>query len=588
MTLDLTAADLVLGHLRQGINYFHAFLDLDGSRNPAIDGSINWLTWTPGEPAAVADGHDKGIDIGWDRNEVRFGLTDEAKSFARLSWENLPGSANPQNTIALYAAVGGAQVFERVIQAPRTWLHEGDIIAGKTSNFGLPSDGPGTKVYRWKLNGQDRGLVTNEYRSPWPGSIVIEPKNDVLAASPEFQFRLPGEATEFEIEIVRGTSTGNLLYSGRHLAPPRRRYSPDAVDLCVWRFPYHAGDVMPNGEVFANDTYYWKVRAFSPAETAGGFWSAQLSFGLKVKAVVGDSGGKGWLTVNVRYPGGAGLGGGAPIRVQAFKTRSFNGIADAEKQIAAPGAVTLAGLDPGLYYIRAYVDQNNTRSRNFWESYGYLRNPADSVEPYRVVGVQASELGQTPPVTVTIRDADTDNDLIPDALEYVMNGAGGGDWLAKAGPGPIISSDPYTDFDGDGLNDLSELNAGTLWNETDSDGDGINDRLDRDLFGIEASIQKVEQVLQLTGLDPAVGLLGWRWTTRDALLGGPVPLGQPAQTEVVPLGVSASYVIEFTESLTAPVWQLVTNLSSGVSGGQFTLPRTTSPSGFYRIKMLTE
>ena len=52
--------------------------------------------------------------------------------------------------------------------------------------------------------------------------------------------------------------------------------------------------------------------------------------------------------------------------------------------------------------------------------------------------------------------------------------------------------------------------------------------------------------------------------------------------------MSASYVIEFTESLTAPVWQLVTNLSSGVSGGQFTLPRIQSPSGFYRIKMLTQ
>jgi hypothetical protein len=364
---------------------------------------------------------------------------------------------------------------------------------------------------------------------------------------------------------------------------------PSVNDACVWQFPYHAGDVMPSGQIFANDTYYWKVRGFRPVATAESAWSAQPSFGLKVNAVVGESGGKGWLTVNVRYPGGAGLGGSAAIRVQAFRTRSFNGIADAEKQITAPGAVTLAGLDPeGLYYIRAYLDQNNNRRRDFWESYGYLRAATDPVEPFRVVGVQTSNLGLTPAATVTIRDADTDNDLIPDALEYVMNGAGGGDWLAKAGPGPIISSDPYTDFDGDGLNDLSELNAGTLWNETDSDGDGINDRLDRDLFGIEASIQKVEQVLQLTGLDPAVGLLGWRWTTRDALQNGLVPLGQPAQTEVVPLGQPASYVIEFTATLTAPDWQPVTNLSSGVSGGQSTLPQTSSPSGFYRIKMLTE
>ena len=532
LTITLTAEDLALGHLRQGVNYFYAFVDLDDSRYDGFDSSINWLTWTPGEPAGIADGHDKGTDIGWDRNEIRIGLTDEARSFARLSWDNRPGYDALQNTIGIYAANSGVLVLERVLRSPRTWLHEGDIIAGKTANFGLGSDGPGTKVYRWKLNGYDQGFITNTYSLNGPAVVLVDPKNDVISARPVFKFRLSPEATEFEIEIRRNTATGPVLYTGRHLAPTRTRFTTAAHDLCVWQFPYHAGDVMPSGQTFANGTYYWKVRGFSPAKTEGSSWTAQTTFRLDVNTTPGNSGGRGWLTVNVRYPGAAGLGGGAPIRVQAFRTRSFNGIPEAEKQISAPGSVTLAGLEPGLYYIRAYVDQNNNRIRDVWESYGYVRDETSITEPFRVVGVRASELGLTQPATLTIRDADTDNDLIPDALEYIMHGAGGGDWLSQAGPGPVTSSAPYSDYDGDGLSDLAELEAGTRWDLADSDGDGINDLLDRDLFGIGASINEVQHVLQITGINPAEGLLGWRWITRDTLENELVPLAPPAETEI--------------------------------------------------------
>ncbi|MGI6098579.1 MAG: LamG-like jellyroll fold domain-containing protein, partial [Kiritimatiellia bacterium] len=597
LQLVLTEDDLTIGHIRQGRNYFYAFIDLDGSTIPTMDTSLDWRTWTPGEPAGLADNHDKGIDIGWDRNEVRFGLTDEARSFARFSWEDSPYARPDVNRVSILNH-SGTEIFVGYFSAPRTWLHEGDLIAGKEQNFGLGWGQvfPPRHIFKWRLNGaiESTQTFTNDYLASLPVPATVAPKNDVLAgARTTYLFRLHPEATEFEFELRRGTIGGTVVYSGRHLAPSRGIYDTldgsTLTDVCSWRFPYHAGDVLPNGQVLANDTYYWRVRGFSPTTAAGTAWSDQPSFRLDVNASATDGGGKGWLTVNVRYPGAAGLADGAPIRVQAFATRAFNGIPDAEKQIAAPGNVTLAGLEPGVYYIRAYVDQNNNRRRDFWESYGYYRSETDPVEPFRVKGVQVVALGMSQPLTVTIRDADTDNDKIPDALEYVMHGAGGGDWLAVAGPGPIASSDPYTDFDGDGLNDLSELDAGTRWDLADSDGDGIPDRLDRDLFGIDASIQGVRQVLQLTGLDPAESLLGWRWTTREALESGLAPLAAPAaEAEVVPLGRSVNYVIEFTPSLTQPDWQPVTNLSSVLSGGRLTLPRTTTPSGFYRIKLLAE
>jgi hypothetical protein len=586
--LSLTTNELHAGHLRQGRNYFQAFIDLDGSV-----GAIAGPTWTLGEPAAIADGHDKGIDIGWDRNEVRFGLTDAARNFARFSWEDSPYASPDVNRVSILNG-SGTEIFVRYFSAPRTWLHEGDLIAGKEQNFGLGWGQvfPPRHIFTWRLNGaiESSQTFTNDYLASLPVPATVAPKNDVLAgARTTYLFRLHPEATEFEFELRRGTIGGTVVYSGRHLAPSRGIYDTldgsTLTDVCSWRFPYHAGDVLPSGQIFSNDTYYWRVRGFSPTTAAGTAWSDQPSFRLDVNAGATDGAGKGWLTVNVRYPGAAGLGGGAPIRVQAFATRAFNGIPDAEKQISAVGSVTLAGLDPGVYYIRAYVDQNNNRRRDFWESYGYYRSETDPVEPFRVKDVQVVALGMSQPLTVTIRDADTDNDKIPDAIEYLMHGAGGGDWLAVAGPGPIASSDPYTDFDGDGLNDLSELDAGTRWDLADSDGDGIPDRLDRDLFGVD-QVGEI-QMLQLTGLDPAAGTLGWRWTTEAALGSGLQPLAAP-DTPMRSLGTSAAYIVEFTTSLTERVWQPVTNLSSDAAGGQLSLPRTVSPSGFYRIRMLAE
>jgi hypothetical protein len=298
---------------------------------------------------------------------------------------------------------------------------------------------------------------------------------------------------------------------------------------------------------------------------------------------VSGNGGYGWCTVNVRYPGLAALAGGAPIRVQAFRTRSFNGTADAEKQLSAVGSVTLAGLVPGLYYFRAYVDQNNNRQRDNWESYGYLRDLVNAIEPFRVVGADASTLGMTPTASITIRDADTDNDLIPDATEYIMWGASGGDWLAKAGPGPIVSSPGGSDYDGDGLNDLSELDSGTSIFRIDSDGDGIPDLLDRDLLGFDPT---VAERLRITGLDLATGSIGWRWVSAGTGT-GVVSLSTPG-AEVFSLGQTLNYSVEFTESLVNPDWQPVSTISSGVSGGQVTLPQIRSANGFYRMRMLTE
>ncbi len=586
LTVDLTNTNLVMGHLRQGLNWFHAFVDLDNSQRTIIDGSVPWLTWTPGEPAAVADGHNKGIDIGWDRNLVRFGLTDTAASSARLSWESLLLAEDMEaHKIVIYPAAGGDLVFERTFEAPRTWLHEGDIMAGKAQNFGLTAGGPGAKVYRWTLDGLEGGFITNIYSVTLPAPITVFPKNDwVFSARPEFRFRMAYEATEFEIELRRGAVGGTVVYSGRHLAPARVAPTAAINDLCVWRLPYHAGDILPNGQVLANDTYYWRVKAFSPAALVGSAFSDQPSFRIAANDTVGRSGGMGWIDVNVRYPGLTALTNGAPIRVQAFNTRSFNGIPDAELAVTSTGTVRLVGLVPGPYAYRAYVDQNNNRKRDAWESYGYFRDSISAVEPFRVLTADASLYGQTPPVTLTLRDADTDNDQIPDALEYIMHGGGGGDWLAVAGPGPIVSSPGGTDYDGDGLKDASELDAGSSVFDPDSDGDGVGDLLEWQLgFADMPGAQRL--VISASG--GSALSLAWRWEG-VAADGATQPLSADGAI-AISLEKPVNYVVEFTESLLAPKWCPVTNVASSLSIGETMIaPVTNSASGFFRVRMYVE
>jgi hypothetical protein len=418
--LHLTSTNLVSGNIKQGYNYFFAWANLDGSTS-----SIG-PSWTPGEPAAVATGNDTGISIGWDRNDVYFGLTDEAKSFARLSWGNVPGiDLDQPHTVAIYHAVAHTLVTNITFAPPRTWLHEGDLMAGRISQFGLAwglATGGGANVYRWTLDDYDRGFVTNTYSTTLSAPVALYPTDwsRVYRARPEFTFRLAPEATEFEFAVTWTLSDVTYpVWSGRYLAPARQS-NGSYDDLVFWQAPFCIGDTTDTGYAFISSDvkYDYTIKAYSPAHTAGSAASTKASFIAAVATEPGYSGGMGWFTANIRYPGGAGLLNGGTIRVQAFASRSFNGLPAAEKPMTQVGTVTLGGLVPGLYYLRAYVDQNNNRQRDVWESYGYLRDTVNPVKPYSVVGLRASTLGLTPTATITIRDADTDNDLLPDAQEY--------------------------------------------------------------------------------------------------------------------------------------------------------------------------
>ncbi|MBQ6925112.1 MAG: hypothetical protein IJQ73_10770 [Kiritimatiellae bacterium] len=630
--------DVRYGHVRQGLNWFFAFVDTDDSKLAAVTGT-DWFTWTPGEPAAVMDGFETGYDIGFDRNELRFALRDKPVSYARLAW----AEDGKSHIVHVNDSLNNT-VFEMTVQPPRTWIHEGDIIRyalrrGQTSNFGLGAQagrqGGGTSpnLLKWYVDNVQMGVISNYYSATLPTPRAIYPVNDALyEVRPLFQFSLAPEATEFLFELRRGSASGTVVYSGRHLAPGRYMSASDssAFDLCKWRFPYCVGDTMPNGTVFlATNKYYWTVTAYSPADRTGkksaaaDFFAAMSDLPSNMGNGNGD---KGLLFVNLRYPGMAAFTDGEKpkIRVQAFRSQSFNGLPDAEVTVMTTGLVTIAGLDIKetrfvwsdaamafvsvtdnvKYYIRAFVDQNGDYRRASWESWGYYRDEGNSAAPFRMLPLTCSALGNTPTVNVTIRDADTDNDFLPDCYEYIKAGkpsTASSAWLPTLGYGSSrysaklsfasLSALPLADFDGDGLSDVFEFLAASDPVSADTDGDGISDGLERRL-GFDASTPQTLKITSITFDADGDPVVDWTWdgAASAASAGASGRAGQA--TAPATLASEVVYELQGKADLADAEWTTVRTVRTNLVDGEAAVSAEEAPAGldvsafrFFRVKV---
>ena len=511
MTVTVGRNELVYGHLRQGHNWFFAWLERDASALSSVNGG-NWPTWSDSEPAAIADNQLDGIDIGFDLNEITFHLTDKTESFARVSWE---GAISQGEGVFVNIFYSGNSVFSPTIEWPRTWLHEGDIISwnieksGLTGGFGLGalSSAPTVsddlvRVFTMAVTPKSLNeagvfgyidpycVISNWMHS---ASTLAQPvlygpinREIVSDARPEFKFSLDQEFTEFQFTLKRvnlASGESIAIFDQRVLAPGR--FWNDATgrrDLVVWHFPHSVGDRIvngPNSYLFADGPdfeYKWEVVPYSPA-----IQTAQTSEGVFLTAAketapdAANVSGKCRIAVDVEYPSGmVALDSSATymntpyLRVQAFRSKSFNGLPDASIQAKTVGTYTLTGLEAGeSYYIRAYIEQGgDAYARDNWESWGYYRTDGDAANPFEPVAVVADELGNSSPYSIMIQDCDTDNDLLPDAYEWTYYGdltsLGVEDYalivrlVAYGTAPPLVSAPVWEDHDGDGILDYYE------------------------------------------------------------------------------------------------------------------------------------
>ena len=263
-------------------------------------------------------------------------------------------------------------------------------------------------------------------------------------ARPTFSWSMGSKNTytAFQLQILDG---GSVVYdSGVQLAPCR---SPDGK--YTWTAPISVGDQMPSGQILSTTgNYTWRVAMynakFKPHPFVDAF-SQKASFRTDVDAQQDtDDDGFNAINVCVKYTGpvdvlafcdDASVKG--KVRLQAFTTADFSGKARFQeagstdtKIVSVPASQTivtgkdeiadashtmanakLIGLPKGTYYIRAYIDSNGNFEKDEWESWGQATVPV-TVGP-----------GQPAPVVgLYIEDADTDEDWVPDAYEYVKRG----------------------------------------------------------------------------------------------------------------------------------------------------------------------
>ena len=221
--------------------------------------------------------------------------------------------------------------------------------------------------------------------------------------------------TAFRLQILEGTKV--VYDSGINRAPAKNREG-----RYEWTAPITPGDVMPTGETLkANGNYTWKVSMYNSKFKSDAYSDESVLRTLVNAQQDVDDRGYNAIAVTVKYTGPEAVLTNAAVRLEAFTTADFSGenysrvvvtnkadIADSSKII--PNA-KLIGLPAGTYYVRAYIDSNNNFKKDVWESWGSV---AESV----TVGAGIA----MPNVGLYIEDADTDDDWVPDALEYAQSG----------------------------------------------------------------------------------------------------------------------------------------------------------------------
>jgi uncharacterized protein (DUF2141 family) len=642
------------GALKEGKNYFFAFLDVDGNAN-----------WDAGEPAGIPTPFE--TDIGWDENRLEIQLTDYTPYNLRLSLSSgltseavifgtggAPAGGGAAPTTATYKRVrirrsavqtstfSEATIFDKVIYG-RDYIHEGDLMTlpnyagyGLDWNFGshgiqTPSS-VGAITYQLYVgdvepitNNTLVATFTNKFDGARAVATLVKPAYGayVYTARPTFSWALPSTNNAynaFAFEMRRGGSS-----SGSPLVYPITIRQAPLKDVktgnYVWEAPFYMGDK----NTVNNGVYYWRVQMLNPRYSVNNAvdaeWSAWRPFRwdvntpLAVSGVAtnlnGSSSGYGQLRAVVKYFGAVTNTVADRVILQAFKNRGFTGYPAAQytysasqntiltnQSLSVTNAISLRGLAPGVYYVRAFVDSNTNSVMDSWESWGYANYYGETKSMYDVRPIEVSYTASTKPVTVYIEDSDTDQDWFPDAYEYELNRTAS-NFLELTGPLDAWSYRGDAEYN-------PTLDAGSFITMVFAMASG--------------SIQQQAAIISLISTDgqvitpavlPSVSIenlsLGGAYPSLDLAL---TP-AQPAQTSSPLFGVLTSapsaappptqvytYHVRFSTSLATPRadWQIVESGTVSVDADGVTvktpdpssLKTVTGVNGFFTVEILLD
>ena len=467
---DFVLSNADSGHVREGLNTFTAFADLNG------DG-----VYTAGEPFGVA----RNVEVGWSQSTLEIEMTTEGPDFPRLA---LNAISNTTSHIYVYryavdayappSSLSYGPILDKEIGS-RTFLHEGDFLTD--ADFDIDWSGfqnnvmfnpvvygnefPVTSVtYRVYFNpvdidfeaahpsnGTPYVVFSREFGTSRATAVPVSPGEDATiayGARPTFTWRMTGDRpdtyTAFAIQVMSGRT---VVWSSGVQPAPVRNTNGDYQ----WTAPLYPGDQTSLGRVFANtNNYTWSVTMYN-AKFQNPFWSVERAFRVNVYAEdeVNNAGYYG-LKAAVKYFGPGAVNTtettvAGTLRVEAYTTPDFSGepvgrtfirdfasVTNAEHEANA----TIVGLKPGKYYVRAFIDSDGDFKRSVWESWGYAcpRGDTETGAIYAPTAVTIGEGIETPIARVYVEDADVDQDCLPDVWEYDTAGTDKTDFLLKKGP----------------------------------------------------------------------------------------------------------------------------------------------------------
>lgn len=464
------------GHIRQGANYFMAFIDENN------DGQ-----WNDGELLGFSENMPENIS--WDSATVNLALTEKAHGYPRVSWAggDSAGTSSGDSGTNAYPVAGDAFTFvfkqgntvmfqakRGGCSATRKFFHEYDFMAQPAIT------GPLYGIYSWSVTPQGATSPSatgaydlRDYADPLVKPVVHNPVGTMFYAAARLRMTLDRDITT--LRIVAKDISGATIYDETIPAPYVDRNNLAEID-----FPQLLG-----WGALTNGVYTLQVTESNPAASAT---SDPVTFTVALDSPLKS--GASMISGTVDYFGYA-EGADRRIVVEAFATAGFDQKPMARTLAKGDGTYQLMGLPLSDAYVRAFHDRNANGTLDEGEAWTILKGKPDELKSIRWgVAVLRGHLARggvsldaavTPYATdysarnvnlkavrdysgndMVLHDADSDADGLPDAWELFH-------------AGNLMVMNQYSDLDNDGLLDTAELRAGTDPTKADTDGDGLSD-----------------------------------------------------------------------------------------------------------------
>ena len=433
-----TGAYTAHDHMVEGYNRFLGWMDLDNDNQ-----------WTPGEPMGLSL-YDATL-VGWDSVVTEIPLTDELFGFPRIRWDaptNMPAVTSYRVFITgKGGTVDAGPADGIVVEAPRTFLHEGDYIEAGIRGLSLGSTANG--VYDFTVVARDDDNVTAEvvvtngefrlnsrevYDTARRSMSAIYPVDGAVLRNPlvELQWKMDWRTEGVFVTIKKdGTAVTGLdnLY-----VPFPVRHNKVTDDDYYYSFVPQLKDGRSIVALGAG-SYTWEVKenlrlSGYTAKTATG--SFQISTGQDTTRSVAS------ISGNVHYYGrlasAAGVFDAGKVVILAYKVSdrassslNVSGVPAAKVTRNGAGAFTIPNLEPGAYGLVGFVDANGNGLPDVGETQGmaFMGGSADPIqlpEWFKPIRIAVKDGAAVPveDVHIVLRDRDTNGDGVPEIFSGTL------------------------------------------------------------------------------------------------------------------------------------------------------------------------